>query len=217
MWKCTVEGLSGDYSRWIWIQRLGLDLIPPQAVHHDSRRIPCQWFRIKIRARNWNRPIAIGRVIALHPKRQPQSIPTAADQTNVQDQIPKCSNRGRSPEIHRPNGSAPNPRPNRRPRRPLPRRSPWSTTMILSASTPIPGLSNTRRSGDNDQSPEKVLTKNFPRWSAAHDDRRIRGDVLTPASNWCGSRHWTYPAISRTLTTRSGKTDRPHHWLAAVP
>jgi hypothetical protein len=50
---------------------------PPKVVRHDSHRIPHQWFRFKIHARNWNRPIAIERVIALHPKCQPRSIPTA--------------------------------------------------------------------------------------------------------------------------------------------
>jgi hypothetical protein len=93
----------------------------------------------------------------------PHPITIVADQTNVQDPIP---NWDRSPEIDRPNGPDPNPRPNGRPRRPLPRRSPWPATVILSASAPIPGPSGTMRSRDNDQSPEKVLTAIHPAQSS---------------------------------------------------
>jgi hypothetical protein len=71
------EGVSRVSNRWIGNEALRLDLIPPQVVCHDSRRIPHQWFWFKIYARKWNRPIAIGRVIALQPKRQLRSIPTA--------------------------------------------------------------------------------------------------------------------------------------------
>jgi hypothetical protein len=56
---------------------LGIRSHPPKAVCHDSRRITHEQFRFKRRERIWDRPIAIGRVIALHPKRQPRSIPTA--------------------------------------------------------------------------------------------------------------------------------------------